>query len=372
MDTLLEAWRPWAQAGGIMAVAALAGLAAHVLVYGSLGALIRRVPAVGLFQGALLRRSRTPARLLFPLVAILLVLPLVAELIGARALALLRDVLYVLLTVSIAWLLIRAARAMEDAVLQRFDLAAEDNLQARKVVTQTRILRRILVVFIVVLALALVLMQYDGFRRIGTSILASAGIAGIIVGLAAQRTLGNLLAGFQIAITQPIRVEDVVIVEGEFGWVEEITLTYVVVRLWDLRRIVLPISYFIEQPFQNWTRTSAQMLGTVFLYLDYRVPVEDLRAEHRRLVEASDLWDGRACALQVTDASDHAVELRFLQSAASAPRLFDLRCHVREQLIAYVQQHHPEALPRTRAELRSEDGEDSGDEGPDAAQEALR
>lgn len=368
MTTFLESWG----LGGVaatMALAVLLALALHVVLYRGLGALIRRVPAVGVFRGALLRRTQTPTRVLFPLVALYTSVGFLGDELDTNletgTAETIQEVLIVPLILVGAWLLVRVARAIEDAVLQRYDLEQEDNLQARKVVTQARILRRIVVVGLCVLAVALVLMQFDDLRSIGTSLLASAGIAGIILGFAAQRTLGNLFAGFQIAITQPIRVDDVVIVEGEFGWVEEITLTYVVVRVWDLRRVVLPISYFIEQPFQNWTRTSSNLLGTVFLYLDYRVPVEALRDEHRRFVEASELWDGRACALQLTGADAQAVEVRCLQSASSAPRLFDLRCAVREHMITFVQAHYPEALPRTRAELEPT-------EGAGTAQQALR
>ena len=222
---------------------------------------------------------------------------------------------------------------------------------ARKVHTQVSILRRILSVGIIILALGAVLMHFDSFRQLGTGLLASAGVVGIIIGFAAQRTLGNLLAGFQIAITQPIRVDDVVVVEGEWGRIEEITLTYVVVRIWDLRRLVLPISYFIETPFQNWTRTSASILGTVFLHVDYTVPVDAVRTELQRLLEASSYWDGEVWRLHVTDTSERTVELRALMSAADSADAFELRAEIREKLIAFLQRTYPDALPRIRAEV---------------------
>ncbi len=348
-NELLQDGSVWAWAGGTLAGAVVLGLVVHYLLYRGLTSLIARVPSVGIFQGALLRYSRRPARLLFPLLSVLVFLPLIAEGLPEETAEHARAVLYPLIVFTFGWLAVRSSLALESYVSRRFDVEAENNLEARKVVTQTRILRRIFVVVVVLLCVALVLMRY--FPSLGAGILASAGVAGIAVGFAAQKTLGNLFAGFQLAITQPIRVDDVVIVEGEFGWVEEITLTYVVVRVWDLRRIVLPISYFMDKPFQNWTRTSANLLGTVFLYVDYTVPVEDVREEHRRFVEGSDLWDGNACAVQVTDASERTVEIRCLQSAASAPVLFQLRCAVREHMIGFVQERHPGALPKVRAEM---------------------
>ena len=198
-------------------------------------------------------------------------------------------------------------------------------------------------------------MHFESFRQLGAGLLASAGVLGIIVGFAAQKTLGNLLAGVQIAITQPIRVDDVVVVEGEWGRIEEITLTYVVVRIWDLRRLVLPISYFIEKPFQNWTRTSASILGTVFLHLDYTVPVGAVREELERLVQQSTYWDGEVVRLHVTNTTERTMELRALVSAANSSDAFELRCELREQLVAFLQAHHPGSLPRLRATVEAED-----------------
>jgi small-conductance mechanosensitive channel len=197
-------------------------------------------------------------------------------------------------------------------------------------------------------------MSFEEFRRLGTGILASAGLAGLVVGLAAQKTLGNLLAGIQIAITQPIRIDDVVVVEGEWGRIEAITLTYVVVRIWDLRRLVLPISYFLEKPFQNWTRVSADVLGTVYLVVDYTVPVDEIRAQLDRIVRESNLWDRKVCGVQVTNASERGIEVRALVSAADSSKAWDLRCEVREKLITFLQDKYPGSLPRVRAEIQGE------------------
>ena len=199
--------------------------------------------------------------------------------------------------------------------------------------------------------------------QFGTSLLASAGIAGVIIGFAAQRSIATLVAGFQIAVTQPIRIDDVVIVENEWGKIEDITLTYVVVQIWDLRRLVLPITYFIEKPFQNWTRASAELLGSVFLHVDYTMPLAPLREELDRILAASKLWDGKVKVLQVTDAREHTLELRVLASARDAPTAWDLRCEVREKLIAFLQAEHPTALPRDRIELSAPQADGRLDDG---------
>jgi hypothetical protein len=205
-----------------------------------------------------------------------------------------------------------------------------------------------------VIAGALILMKIPGVENVGASLLASAGIAGIVVGVAARPALSNLLAGLQLAMTQPIRLDDVVIVEGEWGRIEEITNTYIVVRIWDLRRLVVPLSYFIERPFQNWTRQTADLLGTVFVYVDYTIPVDAVRRELHRILQSSGMWDGKAWNLQVVDATERTVQMRCLMSAPDASSAWDLRCHVREQLIAYIQERYPDSLPRTRAAIESD------------------
>ncbi len=255
------------------------------------------------------------------------------------------DILFI---TAIAWGLITLIRTTRDRLLRKADLTLEDNLQIRKVHTQYNILVRIAVFTIILIATAVTLMTFEGVRSIGISLFASAGVAGLIIGLAAQKALGTILAGLQIAITQPIRIDDVVIVEGEWGWIEEINLTYVVVRIWDLRRLVVPSTYFLDQPFQNWTRTSADILGTVFIYTDYTMPIAPLREELTRLLEMNPLWDRKVNVLQVTDAREDTLEIRALMSSASSPRAWDLRVHVREKLVEFIQREYPECLPRTR------------------------
>jgi len=251
----------------------------------------------------------------------------------------------------VAWLMIRSVNILEDFLLDRYRIDIADNLLARKIHTQLRVIKRIVTVIVVIIALGAMLMTFDRVRQLGTSILASAGILGIIAGLAAQRSLATLFAGLQIAITQPIRIDDVVIVEGEWGRIEEITLTYVVVRIWDLRRLIVPITYFIEKPFQNWTRISADILGSVFLYLDYIVPLDPLRAEFQRLLEASPDWDKKVAVVQTTNTSEKTVEIRLLMSAPDAGKAWNLRCHIREKMIEFIQKNYPHTLPRLGVQL---------------------
>lgn len=256
--------------------------------------------------------------------------------------------LNVLQILVMAWLAIRCAGIGREFVINAFDVKIKDNLKARKVHTQIRVIEQIFVTLIVFFAIAAVLMTFDKVRQLGVSLLASAGVLGIILGFAAQKSIATLFAGIQIALTQPIRVDDVVIVEGEWGWIEEITLTYVVVKIWDLRRLVVPITFFLEKPFQNWTRVSADILGTVFIYADYTVPVDVIRTELDRICKSSDLWDGNVCGLQVTNTTATTVEMRALVSAKDSPKAWDLRCLVREKLIDFLQKNYPLSLPRTR------------------------
>jgi small-conductance mechanosensitive channel len=283
-------------------------------------------------------------------------LPVLALILGAPALSVspalaevVRDGTSLLLIAIVALLAFQIVNAVAAFILRQHRLDVSDNLQARSIHTQVVVLKKVAVTTIGIFTLASMLMVFDPVRQFGASILASAGIAGIVIGFAAQRSIATLLAGFQIALTQPIRVDDVVIVESEWGRIEDVTLTYVVVRIWDLRRLIIPINYFIEHPFQNWTRTSSDILGTVFLYVDYSVPVDALRAELTRIVGASRNWDGKVNVLQVTDAKEHTLEIRALASAADASLAWDLRCEIREQLIGFVQRQYPESLPRLRA-----------------------
>jgi small-conductance mechanosensitive channel len=254
----------------------------------------------------------------------------------------------ILLIVAFSFLIIRGVNAVQVALMSRHRLDAPDNLSARRIYTQVSVIRKIIVTTVVIIAIGSILMMFDPVRQFGTSILASAGIAGIVIGFAAQKTLGNVLAGIQIALTQPLLIDDIVVVEGEFGQIEEITLTYVTVRTWDLRRIILPITYFVEKPFQNWSRVSTDLLGTVILYLDYQVPMGELRKELKHLVENNPKWDKRVCGLQVTDAKQSTIEVRALVSGSDPGKLGDLRCEVREGLINFLVRNYPESLPRSR------------------------
>jgi small-conductance mechanosensitive channel len=259
-------------------------------------------------------------------------------------------VLLVAFILTVGW---AAAIAIDIAItiyLRRFRTDVEDNLLARKHVTQMRILQRVATILLVVLTIASALMTFDPVRQYGISLFASAGAAGIILGLAARPVFTNLFAGIQIAMTQPIRVEDQVVVEGESGWIETITSTYVVVRIWDLRRLIVPLSYFIEKPFQNWTYENSAQIGSVFLHVDYTVPVERVRAKLDEIVRDCKLWDGKVVNLQVTDTPQDMVELRALVSARSPSQAWDLRCEVREKLIAFLQAEYPQSLPRRRIE----------------------
>lgn len=263
----------------------------------------------------------------------------------------LRHALALVIIAGIAWFLVRLTNVAEDLLFRRLNVDTADNRRARRYRTQISVFRRIAVVVLSVVAIAVMLTTFPQLRVMGASMLASAGIAGIVIGLAAQSTLSNLLAGIQIALTDPVRLDDVVIVENEWGRVEEITFTYVVVKIWDQRRLVLPISYFTTRPFQNWTRNEAALLGTVYLRVDYRAPLGPLRAELDRLCKSSPLWDGRVSLIQVTDTSDRDIELRILVSTEDSPKGWDLRCYVREGLVQFLQENYPETLPRVRAEV---------------------
>jgi small-conductance mechanosensitive channel len=248
----------------------------------------------------------------------------------------------------IGWAAIIALHIAADLYLRRFRLDIDDNLLARKHNTQVRVLARTVDVLLVMLTLSAALMTFPAVRQYGVSLFASAGVAGIVAGLAARPVLSNLMAGVQLAMTQPIRLYDAVIVENEYGTIEEITSTYVVVKLWDLRRMIVPLTYFIEKPFQNWTRESSSLVGNVMLYLDYSAPVDIIREKFNAIIKESKRWDGQVCVAQVTDVKEGTMELRLLMSARSSGQTFDLRCEVREKLIDFLQREHPEALPHSR------------------------
>jgi small-conductance mechanosensitive channel len=347
MAGVLSAWETTLWSLGILAAAVLVALLAHSLVF----LLARRVAhkTQSILDDSLVRHAHRPARLIFPLLAVVLTLPvspLPQELMES-----IRHVVGLGLIASIAWLLVALMDVVEDLISARYKIDVRDNLAARQVRTQIQVLRRIAVFVVGIVALSIMLMTFPRVRQLGASLFASAGLAGLIIGLAARPALANLIAGLQIALTEPIRIDDVVIVEGEWGWIEEIGTTYVVVRVWDLRRLVVPLSYFIEKPFQNWTRVTADLLGTVFVYADYSVPVEEVRQELHRILQSSGMWDGKVWGLQVTNTTERTMEMRALMSAPDSGKAWDLRCHVREKLIEFLQKRYPQSLPRIRAEI---------------------
>ncbi|MDD4940223.1 MAG: mechanosensitive ion channel [Candidatus Omnitrophica bacterium] len=295
---------------------------------------------------------KAPLRYLFPLTGISIVFPLLRLPEKIRLSA--DHYMNVLFIALFGWVGVKIVYIVRDAILCCYDISARDNAFARSMHTQIRLMANIVGVAVILLTSGIILMTFPGIKHIGVSILASAGIAGIVLGFAAQKTLGNFIAGIQLAIAQPIRLDDVVVIEGEWGWIEEITLTFVVVRIWDLRRLVLPISYFLEKPFQNWTRASADLLGTVFIYADYTVPVGQLRDELTRILRKSPRWDKRANVLQVTNMTEKTVELRALMSSADSPTLWDLRCEVREGMLKFLQESFPGSLPKTRIAMDKE------------------
>jgi len=299
-----------------------------------------------------LEQSYAPLRFLFPPLFLLLTLPLID--LSQSVMEPLNHMLAIWTIVGVSWLLLRLFNVMKTFILSRYEISAKDNLEARRMSTQLDVIQRVLGFLVILVAASSILMTFDKVRQIGVSILASAGIAGIIVGFAAQRSIATLIAGIQIAITQPIRIDDVVIVENEWGWIEELTLTYVVVRIWDQRRLIVPITFFIEKPFQNWTRKTAELLGTVFIYADYHTPIDELRRELERIVAGTPLWDKRVAKIQVTNTTEKTIELRALMSAENSSNAWELRCLVREKLISFLQQNYPESLPQVRVELGKE------------------
>lgn len=336
----------WLGLGIVLGAALIGWLAQFVL--SSLAARIVKSRG-GPAARALVKYTRVPARLLLPPLAVQLVLPSaglspgLTESIG-RAVGLVT-------ILGLTWLAMAVVRTARDTIIARHNINIADNLDARRIHTQVGVLATSIIIVIGIVGVAIGLMTFPQVRQIGTSLLASAGIAGLAVGLAARPLITNLIAGVQIAFTEPIRVDDVLIVSNEWGRVEEITPTYVVLRIWDERRLIIPLGYFLEQPFQNWTRTSAQILGTVFLHVDYSAPVDEIRAELRRIVEESPLWDQRVCGLVVTETTERTMQLRALVSSRNSGDAWDLRCVVREKLVEFLQREHPTALPRVRAEI---------------------
>jgi small-conductance mechanosensitive channel len=324
-----------------LVAAALVILVVHLLVR----PVRRRDPVLGSLAG----RARYQFRALTVVVALLVARPENGA--QPETVERVRHALVLLLIAAGAWLLARLALVGQEAALRRYDLSVPDNLRVRRLHTQVILIRRITVAAVAVTAVAAMLLTFASVRTIGASLLASAGVLGIVVGLAAQTTLSNVFAGLQLAFSDELRLDDVVVVQEEWGRIEELTLTYVVIRLWDERRLVLPTTYFTQTPFQNWTRHEARVVGTVILHADYSLPVEPLRQELQRVLEDSPLWDRRDWVLQVVDTTPATMVLRALMSSADAPSNWDLRCDVREQLLAFLAEHYPDQLPKVRAEI---------------------
>ncbi|TVR82926.1 MAG: mechanosensitive ion channel family protein [Rhodospirillales bacterium] len=346
-NATLAVWQHGLITAGVLILVAGAALVLHRIAFAVGERISRRTP--GNIDSGVIHYGYQPAQVIFVTLGLIIVMPTLPLPEDVRIG--LQRLLVLVQTAAIGWLAVRLTNIINDTVAARYDLQAADNLVAREVHTRVRMLQRILVVVIVVITACLILMAIPSIRQIGVTLFASAGVAGLVIGFAARPALSNLIAGVQLALTQPIRIDDVVIVEGEWGWIEEIRSTFVVVRVWDLRRLVVPLSHFIEQPFQNWTRRTADILGTVFLYVDYTVPVDAVRQELHRLVQDNPLWDGQVWGLQVTNATERTVELRALVGARTSGDAWNLRCQLREQLIEFLQRQYPDSLPKMRAEL---------------------
>jgi len=331
-----------------LCLAIVAGLSLHYAAFAILARIRKTQPKQQPRLLAALQRLNQPARVIVLLTGVFFVLPWLH--VPHETLRIIFKTVAVFWFASLGWLMISSVYMFEDLLVARYDMTVSDNLRARRIRTQTQLLRRMAVTFLIVIDIGLILSVFrdSPIWHYGAGLLASAGLATLVLATAAKSTAENFLAGLQIALTEPIRLDDVVIVEGEWGRIEEITTTYVVIKIWDLRRLVVPLTYFIEKPFQNWTRQDSSLLGTAFLYVDYSVPVEELRQEFARILEASPLWDGKVNSLQVTNLSEQTMEIRCLTSALNASEQFDLRCAIREQMTAFIQQNYPDAFPRTR------------------------
>ncbi len=336
----------WLISGAILVGAIVLALVIHFILFFLAERLLRRKQEAtpSLFA----RRVKKSTRLIFPLLALVLAIPLAP--LPADLKSMLQHALGLGVIATIGWAIIILTELAGNIIFARYSMDAPDNLAARRIRTQTQVLQRIATLSVSIVTASIMLMTFPAVRHLGVSLLASAGLAGLIVGMAARSTLSSLIAGIQVALTQPIRIEDAVVLEGEWGWIEEINTTYVVVRLWDLRRLVVPLSYFIEKPFQNWTRTTADLLATAMIYVDYSTPVQELREELHRILQSTELWDKRTWALQVTDATERTMQIRALMSASSGPAAFDLRCYVRENLVQFLRTKYPLSLPRQREE----------------------
>ena len=323
-------------------------LAAHVATR-----ILARVTRPFLFPRLLLEQTEAPLHLIVPLLGVQAVWTAASD--ELLWMAGLRHITLLLIIGAFTWLGMRVVLAIQKVIIHHHPVNVADNLNARRIQTQTKVLVQTLSFFVLLFGAAAMLITFPAARQFGTSILASAGLAGLAEGFAAKPVWGNLIAGLQIAFTQPIRLDDVVIVANEWGRVEEITGTYVVVKVWDERRLIVPLQWFIENPFQNWTRTTSDLIGSVFFWMDYSVPIDPLRGELERLVkEVPELWDGRVSGLQVTETTENSVQIRVLVSSSDSGKNFDLRCYVREKMISFIAQNYPEGLPKLRATVSEE------------------
>jgi len=337
---------PWAVSVLVLVVAATAAWIIHAA---TLAVMRRLLGTRRPYLLSVLDQTRNPTRLGLLLIAMEIALQ--SAPLGTDTRAFVSRLLGLGVICLVGWMALTALRIAANIYLMRFAIEAPDSLLARKHVTQVRVLLRVAEVVIVLVTLGFALMTFSEVRQFGVTLFASAGVAGIVAGLAARPIMSNFLAGVQIAIAQPIRIGDAVIVENEWGSVEEITFSYVVLKLWDLRRLVVPISYFIEKPFQNWTRTGGELVGSIMLYVDHTTPVDSVRKKLSEIVAQSKLWNGKVVNLQVTDCKETTIELRALISADNAGAVADLRAEVREKLIDFLQREHPHALPRRRNEI---------------------
>lgn len=348
---LSQTWPAWIWNLALILFSFLIGLFIKILFVPLLRKQAIEQSSYSLFR-SFIRRFNRILSVFIPLLVFNSLLPFTS--FNPKTLQIVTKINEILLVSFFALVLIQAIKVFEDYLYHRFDINKENNLRERKVRTQIVFIRKIVITIIITVSVAIILLSFDSMQKIGAGLLTGVGVGGIIIGFAAQKSLGNLLAGFQIAFTQPIRVDDVLIVEGEWGKVEEINLTYVVVNIWDKRRLVLPITYFIEKPFQNWTRTTAEILGTVFIYVDFTIPVHALREKLTDLLTGHPLWDGKVNVLQVTDFKERTMEIRCLMSCRNSGQAFDLRCYVREQMIQYIQANFPESLAKTRVDYSSD------------------
>lgn len=353
---IADNWVPVAWAAGTLAVAIVISLVVRAIIFWLLRRMAKRKDDV-LFH-SLVKHGGRPSHLILPFLACLIILPGLP--LPQIALVALEHVASIGLIASFAWLVILLVDVASDIIAGRYRVDVEDNLAARRIRTQFGMLRKVVIFLVVVVALGIILMTFPAIRSIGGSLLASAGLASLIVGLAMKGTLSNLVAGIQIAFTQPFRMGDAVVIEGEWGWIEEIGTMFVVVRIWDLRRLVLPLSYFLEHSFQNWTRNSADLLGHCYIYTDYTVEVDPLRAELRRICESSELWAGKVCVLQVSQCEPFTLQLRALMDARNSGDAWDLRCLVREKLVSFIQKNYPGSLPKYRGEFNTSPGNGNG------------